>query len=238
MTDFPPQLPHGDLVEVLPDVFFVTGQMVLEFDDTRRQFSRNMVVVRDGHDLTLINSLRLDTAGLAQLDALGTVRDIARLGWFHGRDDAFFIDRYQARFWAPKGFEFGRGENPDHPLASDQPGPVADSTVFLFETANRPEAILRLTRSGGILITCDSLQNWAEADEYFDAPTIKTMGAAGFLKTANVGPGWRNAARPQASDFRRLMEMPFQHLLSAHGTPLLGSAKEAVGTTLAGLYGL
>ena len=158
--------------------------------------------------------------------------------WFHGRDDAFFIDRYQARFWAPKGFEFGRGENPDHPLASDQPGPVADSTVFLFETANRPEAILRLTRSGGILITCDSLQNWAEADEYFDAPTIKTMGAAGFLKTANVGPGWRNAARPQASDFRRLMEMPFQHLLSAHGTPLLGSAKEAVGTTLAGLYEL
>ncbi len=238
MTDFPPQLPHGDLVEVLPDVFFVTGQMVLEFDDTRRQFSRNMVVVRDGHDLTLVNTLRVDDAGLAHLDSLGTVKNIVRIGGFHGRDDAFYIDRYNAAFWAPNGIKFGRGEVPDGTLANDQPGPVTDSSVFLFETANRPEAILHLTRSGSILITCDSLQNWAEADEYFDAPTIKTMGAAGFLKPANVGPGWRNAAKPEASDFRRLMEMPFQHLLSAHGTPLLGSAKEAVGTTLAGLFDL
>ena len=161
-----------------------------------------------------------------------------RIGGFHGRDAAFYIDRYNAAFWAPNGIKFGRGEVPDRTLANDQPGPVTDSSVFLFETANRPEAILHLTRSGSILITCDSLQNWAEADEYFDAPTIKTMGAAGFLKPANVGPGWRNAAKPEASDFRRLMEMPFQHLLSAHGTPLLGSAKEAVGTTLAGLYEL
>ena len=162
MTDFPPQLPHGDLVEVLPDVFFVTGQMVLEFDDTRRQFSRNMVVVRDGHDLTLVNTLRVDDAGLAHLDSLGTVKNIVRIGGFHGRDDAFYIDRYNAAFWAPNGIKFGRGEVPDGTLANDQPGPVTDSSVFLFETANRPEAILHLTRSGGILITCDSLQNWAE----------------------------------------------------------------------------
>ena len=236
MTEFPPRLAHGDLQEVLPDVFFVMGQMVLEFDDVRRQFSRNMTVVRDGRDLTLVNSLRLDDAGLRQLDDLGLVRNIARLGWFHGRDDAFYIDRYAARFWAPEGFEFGRGEKPDHPLAADQPGPVADSTVFLFETTNRPEAILRLARHGGVLITCDSLQIWAEADESFDAPTAKSMGALGFLKPANVGPGWRNAAKPEAADFQRLMAVPFNHLLSAHGTPLLKTAEREVAKTLGEIF--
>ncbi len=32
MSEFPPQLPHGDLDEVLPDVFFVTGQSRPEFN--------------------------------------------------------------------------------------------------------------------------------------------------------------------------------------------------------------
>ena len=49
MTDFPSQLPHGEIREVLPDVFFVTGQ-------TRPDA------------LTLVNTMRLDAAGLARLD--------------------------------------------------------------------------------------------------------------------------------------------------------------------------
>lgn len=48
------------------------------------RISRNMTVVRQGAGLLLINSVRLDEAGLAALDALGQVQQvlrIARLAW-------------------------------------------------------------------------------------------------------------------------------------------------------------
>jgi hypothetical protein len=71
--------------------------------NARRQFSRNMTVVRDGKALTLINSIGFDGAGLAQLDALGRVAHVVKIGSLHGRDDAFYEARYRARFWAAPG---------------------------------------------------------------------------------------------------------------------------------------
>jgi hypothetical protein len=65
MDQFPPALPHGQLEQIFPDIFFVTGTMQTVLMNARRQFSRNMTVVRDGNALTLINSIRLDGAGLA-----------------------------------------------------------------------------------------------------------------------------------------------------------------------------
>jgi len=56
---FPGQLPHGKLEAVFTDVFVVTGQMQANFGQPV-QFSRNMIVVREGDTLTLINSVRLD----------------------------------------------------------------------------------------------------------------------------------------------------------------------------------
>ena len=100
MSDFPAAMPHGPITEVFPDVFFVTGTMRGEFFGTMWQFSRNMTIVRDGRDLTLVNSVRLSPDGLAQLDKLGTVKNVVRLGDMHGLDDAFYVDRYRATFWA------------------------------------------------------------------------------------------------------------------------------------------
>ena len=70
MTDytFTPQWPHGDLEEVFDDVFFVTGTSKPEFGGVTWQFSRNMTVVREGASLSLINTVRLDEAGLAALE--------------------------------------------------------------------------------------------------------------------------------------------------------------------------
>ena len=76
MANFAPALPHGDIQEVFPDVFFVTGTMQTVLMGAHWHFSRNMTIVRDGTELTLINTVRLDDAGLAQLDALGTVKNV------------------------------------------------------------------------------------------------------------------------------------------------------------------
>ena len=69
---FPPALPHGPLNEVLPGIFFVKGTLRMS-GFLPVAFSRNMTVIKEGERLVIVNSVRLDDAGLAQLDALGRV---------------------------------------------------------------------------------------------------------------------------------------------------------------------
>jgi len=64
MSDYHPAMPHGAIQEVFPDVFFVTGTMRAEFFGSMWQFNRNMTIVRENGRLTLINTVRLDDAGL------------------------------------------------------------------------------------------------------------------------------------------------------------------------------
>jgi len=64
------------------------------------------------------------------------------------------------------------------------------------------------------------------------------MRAFGFFKPANVGPGWRRFAEPQAKDFARLKALSFRHLLSAHGVPLRDTAHEQLGATFKELFGV
>src|ERR1700742_4164997 len=93
---FPAALPHGELREVLPGIHFVTGSLRLPGRLPLR-FSRNMTVIVEGEPLTLVNTVRLDEAGLAALDKLGKVTDVIRIAAFHGMDDPFYADRYGAR---------------------------------------------------------------------------------------------------------------------------------------------
>jgi hypothetical protein len=195
-----------------------------------------MTIIRDGDSLTLVNTIRLDKNGLARLDRLGTVKNIVKLGSFHGRDDAFYLDRYGATLWAPAEMEHERGVKTGADLAPGQPGPCPDALVFSFETSSVPEVILCLERQGGILVSCDSLQNWDGPDVYFDEASAVMLEKQGFFQPANIGPGWRNAAKPERSDFTRLIELKFRHLLSAHGKPLLNDAHQAVSATIQKVY--
>ncbi len=232
MTDFPPQLPHDELTEVFPDVFFVQGQIKVDFGKNIVSFSRTMTVVRDGDGLTLFNTLRLDAAGLEYLESLGKVTNIVRLGAFHGRDDAFYLARYKADMWALAGTDHQRGVTTDKVLVAGENGPCSDGTVFSFETATAPECIYHLARHGGIIVSCDSFQNMLEPDRFFDAPTIKLMTEGGFFNKANIGPGWLKRTAPQRSDFERLMELKFCHLISAHGAPLIDEAHFAMNDSI------
>lgn len=237
-TAFPPSLPHGPIEAIFDDVFFVTGTTRPTFFGMDWQFSRNMTVVRDGDSLTLVNTVRLDEAGLEALSALGTVRHVVRLGAFHGMDDAFYLDRYGAALWALPEMVHEHAHPTDHVLRPGAPLPCADASLFVYDTAKHPEGLLLLARDGGVLIACDSLQNWTAPDEYFDAESAARMAGMGFFRTANVGPGFRTACEPAAEDFARILALPFRHLVSAHGTVLRDEAKPRLHETLAELYGL
>lgn len=229
-----PALPHGELTEVFPDIFFVTGTSTPNFEGVSWQYSRNMTVVRHDGALTLINTVRLDDAGLAALDALGKVEHVVKLGAFHGIDDAFYVDRYDATLWALPKATHESGKPTDRFLGEDTPFPGC--LVFEFETSDHPEALLILDRAGGVVIACDSLQNWTEADAFFSAESAAKMKQFGFFQKANVGPGFMRSCNPNASDFRRIERIGFRHLLSAHGVPLRDTAHVDLSATFARVF--
>ena len=234
-SSFPPALAHNEIKAVLPDVFFVTGAMETVLMELDWQFSRNMTIVREGERLILINTVRLSDAGLAELDRLGKVTDVIRLGALHGRDDAFYRDRYQAQYWVMPGLE-SEEQGAALTLGDDTPLPIADASVFQFKTCKLPEGILHLHRDGGILIACDALQNWLQPDEHFCDASRERMEQMGFFAPANVGPVWLQAAEPGADDFIRLKSLDFKHALCGHGEPLLDNAKPAFSTTFSRLF--
>lgn len=231
---FPPALPHGELGEVLPGVFFVTGTIGVRAPLTMR-FSRNMTVIREAERLVLVNSVRLTEAGLEQLDALGTVSDVIRLAGFHGADDAFYKDRYGAKVWAVAGQRYTPGFDvhsaetyfePDAEINAKTALPLSGASVYLFAT-RPPEGLLVLAREGGIVVSGDCLQHWAKTDAYFNRFGGAMMTLLGFIKPYNVGPAWLKQAKPSASELRSVLALEFEHLLPAHGSPVVGGAKAA-----------
>jgi hypothetical protein len=235
----PSALAHGELREVFPDIFFVTGTIALPGPLPVR-FSRNMTVVREGERLVVINSLRLDDEGSKKLDRLGRVTDVIRLAGFHGSDDPFYKDRYGAKVWAIEGQRYTAGFNagateiyfePDVAISAATKLPLADASLYLF-ASTPPEALLLLARDGGIVVSGDCLQHWHQVDPYFSWLAKPMMRAMGFIKPHNVGPGWLKQAKPPASELRGILDLAFEHVLPAHGAPVLGGAKNAYRTAI------
>jgi hypothetical protein len=226
MKQYPAAFPHGDIQEVFPDIFFVTGASIFHYAGNDIQKSNNMVIVRDGRELTLINTLRLDDRGLKALDALGKVFRVIRLGAFHDRNDPFYLDRYEAKLWALKGMVHADHRQADFLIGETTAVPFPQASFFKFETTSQPEAILHIDRHDGILVTCDSIKNWTKVDEYFSEKTGREFMEQGLIAPASIDKVWLGAMAPRADDFLKLRKLKFKHLLSAHGEPLLDTANE------------
>ncbi len=221
---YPPAWPHSEIQEIFPDIFLVMGSSTFEYEGNTSQKSNNMVIIRDGSNLTLINTLRLNEEGLNALENLGKVTQIIRLGAFHDRNDAFYLDRYNAKLWALKGMIHKENRQADFLIGETDTPPFPDASFFKFETTFLPEAILHIARLGGILITCDSIKNWTRVDEYFSEKTGKEFLKQGLIKPASIDKIWLGAMKPKNSDFERLKSLGFRHLLSAHGQPMIDTA--------------
>lgn len=239
MTDtqdlqFTPAWPHGDISEIFQDIFFVTGTNKIHYEGKDIQTSRNMVIIRHGSELTLINSVRLNDEGLEKLNLLGNVTGIVRIGAFHGRDDAFYKNQYpNALLWTLKDASYDNGLKADKTLSLDGELPFPGCSLFIFESSRFPECILHVSTEGGILISCDSIQNITCTDEFYNPATAISVLEQGLVKPANISPIWLGATQTNAADFYRLIEtMSFRHLITAHGEPLRDNAFEQVSATI------
>jgi len=201
--------------------------------------ARNMIIVRHAGELTVLNAVRLSDAGEKELLALGEVKHVMRLGPFHGVDDPYYVDRFGARFWTLEGC----GDpvpKVDEIIDTNATPPMPGARFFVFQQTRKPEAILHLDADGGSLLTCDSLQH--HPDLSGNSLMAKLfMTATGFKRPANIGPMWLKAMQDRDGslkpDFDRLLELPFERLLAAHGSPLESGAHAAVAATVARIYG-
>jgi len=136
----------------------VTGTNKIHYEGADIQTSRNMVIIRHGSELSLINSVRLNDEGLKQLDQLGTVTHIIRIGAFHGRDDAFYKSYYpKSTLWTLPGATYENGLAPDKVLTPEG-DKLSQGVRFSCLKHPIPGRYLHIDRDGGILISCDSIQ--------------------------------------------------------------------------------
>ena len=234
----PPALPHGAIRAVFaPSVFFVTGTARLGFGV---ECSRNMVILRNKQGLLcLINTVRLDERGLRELEKLGRVAHVLRIGSFHSSDDLFYQQRYEANLGGLANHTSRFGERFDFRLQERLDDAVfPGARVFHFQAAERSEAVILLEKYE-CLITCDSVQNWSDFDDGFFSILGRVAARVSGLKgKCSLGVRWL-AKTPSSSlealrlEHHTLAQLPWRHLLPAHGYAVVdGTAREAFKDTL------
>jgi hypothetical protein len=228
MTDYAAPRPHDPIEEIAPDIFMVRGSVQVT---KRIQTSRNMAIIRHNGELSLINPIRLTEEGERDLKELGTIKNIIRLGCFHGMDDPYYVDTFGAQMWSQEGGETYPEPAPQVVLNADTQLPFPDAQLFLFDKALQPECALFLQRENGILLTCDSIQHWGDY-RFVTWFARFLLPFNGFPRTTLIGPFWLKVLTPEGEsmedEFNRLLELEFDTLLSAHGSLLETGAREAV----------
>lgn len=234
MPEFAPALPHGQLQELFPNVFVIRGSFPIAPLVT---IPRNMLVIRQGRDLTLVNAVRLSPEGERQLQELGTIQHLVKLGHFHTRDDPYYRGTFAPTFWASVPTDAQTRE-----LQDGGASPLDGASIFRFTAAKHGEAALVVQQAeGNLLVTCDSVQNWTDTDGCSLVGALATR-AMGLVSPAKIGPMWLKAMagdRPQVlrPDFDRLQQLDFAHLIAGHGSLLRDGARAALATSCARTFG-
>ena len=234
--DYHPVTPHSPPIEIAADLFVTYGSVKI---GPLVRFSRNMAIVRNDADLTLINAVRMDEPALQVLESLGEVKHVLRLGSLHGMDDTFYVDRYGAKFWSFPGGTTYTEPSIDHELAEGGLLPFPNARLFEFDHISQREGVILLEQGPGILITVDSIQSYSTPPYKPHTSLIARLitPLRGFPNETIVGPVWtRMLANDKDAlhrEFVRLLDLQFEQLLPAHGTFLPAGAHAAVEAAVA-----
>ena len=232
-ADYPPIYPHDPIEEIAPDVFMVRGSIKL---NALVRITRNMAVIRHEGDLTLVNPIRLNPAGEAELRALGEVKRIMRLGPMHGVDDPYYVNMFKTEFWCQPGGTTYIQPPIDVELQAGGSLPFPDAELFCFQGTVQPESALLLQRGSGVLLTTDAIQHYGDY-QHNNLLARLMLPLMGFSKTTLIGPIWLKVMTPAGTslkqEFERLLTLDFDALLSAHGSFLGQGAKAGVQAAVA-----
>jgi len=228
MTGNTPIYPHGNVEEIAEDIFMLRGSIKM---NSLLRLTRNMGIIRNGDELSLINPVRVSAKVEAQIAKLGQIKHVIRLGCFHGADDPYYVEKFGALMWAQLGGTTYTVPKIDKELDSVAPLPFDNAEIFEFAGTTQPESALLIKRGTGILFTCDAIQNYGDYS-YNNIVAKILMPFIGFPRTTIIGPIWLKYQTPEDEtlepEFRRLLGLKFDRLLAAHGTLLKTGAHAAV----------
>lgn len=225
--EYPEALEHGPLEEVVPNVFVVKGTYKATYGDDVWQFSRNMTVFRQDGQLTLINSVRLNDAGIEQLQSLGEIKNVIKLGASHGIDDPYYVNTFGAKLWMLPGDANDKGLSADE-ILSNQNLPQGVSQFHSLTSSTAPEAFVVLDSGGGVLVSCDGLKNWDQVDSFFSPESGDMMTQYGMIKAMDIDMNWVKNNGISADDYKQVAELTFQHFVPGHGSVVTANAASQV----------
>ena len=261
-----PAARHSKVMHVTGDIYMVRGRMKSTkarslFERLFLHYSRTMTVIRrdngkGGYDLTLINTIRLNEGGLAQLQKLGRIAHVVRLGSFHGVDDTFYLDRFGAQYWVVADMEHAPGFAGDFQTMSPTHLPIADAGYFAFESIKFPEAVIILPATAdraAMAITTDSIQNHTGALDIDNSLLVSlAIRKIGLIGEARLGPIWMRdqveytgealtdgaakraqmiaCLRPQYEAL--IADFEFDTLMPGHGWPIYSGARQAIAKSI------
>lgn len=258
---------HSKIQQVFNDIYMVRGKMPSTpsrplFERLFMYYSRTMTIVQSKNDsgvneLTLINTIRLNEKTLESLSMLGEIKHIVRLGSFHGVDDAYYVQRYQAKYWVVDGMINAQGLNVTPDVLSSKHLPIPNAELFNFDQLPYPEAILVLPKTQhrlGVAITTDSIQNHRTVFDIDNSPLVSfAIWKIGLAGIARLGPIWLREQTPLIDEnrdssgtdkerdmithfkpqFERLLsDFSFDALLPGHGWPIKSEAKVAIQASI------
>lgn len=220
---YAPAYKHDPIMPLLDNVYWVHGSVRMA---PSMYMNRNMVIIKEGNALFLINPVRLNEHEEIKLKVLGEIKAVIRLGDFHGLDDQYYIDTFECEFWCqPKQSTYPLPK-PDHLINEESVSPIKNSEFFIFSKALFPESALYL-KDTKLLITTDSIQYWTDW-QYMSVTGKLLLWTMGFRTELFIGKPWLKRVTPNQgslkNDFESLLTLNFEHLIGAHGKPLMNCA--------------
>jgi hypothetical protein len=227
---FPAALAHGPITRVADGVHVVRGT----FKMRGMRIGRTMTIVEGDDGLVILNAVRLDASGEAELERLGKVAHLVKLSDSHGLDEPYYADRFKPVVWTLEGASVA-GATSTKQLGPETP--LSDGTLLRFPGATAwKESAMHIARGGGTLVTCDAIQNHADADgvSFMGRLMMPILGFKGGVISA---PMWRRFQKMKGAAvtaaYAPVVERSFANLVTGHGPAHIGGADEQVRAAVA-----
>ena len=240
---------NSALHKVNENVYYVTARKTMRLFGPLSSFvgytGSVMAILKHGDELTLVNTQRIKDSQLEELDELGTVKNIVRLG-AHASGEPFYIERYpDAEYWLLEGAERHEGLQKEVRTLSDEASelPIPGMKVFQMAQAKIPEAqIIVPNDHGGVLVACDALQHHESCImPQASIPVSLFYYARGISGVARVSPVVLDFAfeahgidprQIVTEHFDSVLQNEFESFIPGHGKPIFTDAYAIVRESL------
>lgn len=219
------QLPHKVITKNYDNIYSLIGSMKLF---GLFKYSRNMVIIKEGEKLCLVNPVRLNEDEELRLLELGKVYSILKLGRLHSIDIPYYMDKFSPKLWASKNDSFVKDHNYkiDIDLEEVRKIPFRDIQIYSFKTSKENEAVAFLPQDDGVLLACDALVNMKQSDPMANW-LVKTLSKI-LPEPTYIGPNWFKIMKPKKDDFDEVLKFKFEKMIPAHGSILKQKASEKI----------